>query len=105
MATVMLQPAAAASSQDLVGLLRRLRGEGLAAAVQAGTTGAGSPQPTSEEARSEARQAATEVLQRLANGPALDRGLAATIARFADDTDPRVRALASYVLWRAERGR
>jgi hypothetical protein len=66
---------------------------------------AGSPRPASEPARAEVRQAATDVLQRLADGPALDRGLAATIARLADDPDPRVRALASYLLWRAERGR
>jgi hypothetical protein len=105
LASAMLQPAVAASAQDLVGLLLRLAPEGGATAGPAGTRAAGSPGPASDAARSEARQAATDVLQRLADGPALDRSLAAAIAPLVDDSDPRVRALASYVLWRSERGR
>jgi hypothetical protein len=105
LASAMLRPAVAAPVQDLVGLLARLAREGAAAARPAGTKAAGSPRSASDTARSEARQAATEVLQRLADGPPLDRSLAGTIAPFVDDPDPRVRTLASYVLWRAERGR
>jgi hypothetical protein len=94
LASVLLQPSAAASPQDLVGLLRLLTREDAAPSESAGT----------RQAESEAKQAVTDVLQRLAERPPLDRSLTVTVARFVDDPDPHVRALASYVLWRAELG-
>jgi hypothetical protein len=89
------QPSAGASSRELVGVLPLLAGGRQAA-------GPGARQP---EADAEAAEATAEMLQHLAEGAPLDRGDAKVVAPLANDADPRIRALARYVLWRSERGR